>query len=271
MGLGDLVREASRDRVVAVGPWLFRVRRVNSDDLRRVGWAELEGSAAAREARQQVQDQAAVERARHLGGDAQADRKAAMVEADRRRQAAATFARMTSTPEGERAWVQRCDAYIRACVTHAGRVSGDALPDAVTVLELEQVADVAHELEPGVYLHPARIVLEETEQDLDATPARVWVHHLTAEQRILLGTVLIRLQSVAGEVRPFRGARGATSADRADGEGVRQDAARDPALGAGRGGAGGGGPRRDGPGDGGGVRGGAADGGGGPAAVTAAG
>lgn len=271
MGLGDVVRETQRDRVIAVGRWLLRVRRVNSDDLRRVGWAELEGSASAREARQQVQDQAAVDRAQALGGEAQADRKRAMLEADRRRQAAATFDRMTSTPEGQAAWTRRCDAYIRACVVGAGRLRDDIDAGPVAVHELEDIPQIAAELDPGVYLAPARIVPDEADADLDASPARVWIHVLTAEERILVGTVLIRLQSVAGEVRPFRGARGAAAADRADGEGLRADAARDPAAGAGGDRAGGVGPGRDGPSDGRGVRGGAPDGGGGSAAVTAAG
>lgn len=236
---------AARPRYVAVGRRLFAVRRVDTTALRRVGFAALEGSAIARTADARAADarREALAEAAELEGDARAD----AFEALREREAAAAARRqeaILATAEGDAAYRARLDAYVLAAVVRIAALRLDADVPAGTVLPANAEPDglavnLAEPGEPARYSEPITFVRDEAEVDLAA--GRVWLHVLTAEERILLGTAIARLQaeSVLAEVSCFRDGS-ATPADAApDRSGVRAPPARDPGPGAVASGAGG--------------------------------
>jgi hypothetical protein len=228
-----------RDWFIAVGQRIYVARRVNTDQLRLIGFAALEGSAAVKT----VEDQIAIERRklqdlRGLDGQAREEKAAQMIGtlqalAQQRLQA------MTRSPEQQAEYLRRCNAYICASVHRYGAVKpGVALPEFIHVLpdgtdastvavDLRDEEEIAADAKP-IYAEPLRFTEDERQHD----PANgvLWVHRIPQQHREALGTAIITLhhQATVGEVLPFRGAPG----DRRDvprsGKGVREVAAPGP-------------------------------------------
>lgn len=212
MRIGHLMSEALRERVVVLSPWVFVVRRVNSDDLRRVGWAELEGASDAVVARRQADDDRKIEQAKRVASN---PKSVAKLEADRtalrQRQAEMELQRMLGSASGQRAWLERCDAYIRACVVSAGRIrldrepakgaDGDPLP--IELFDLADLPSVAEAVDGSdAYTDPMTFVADQSQHDPEQ--GRVWIHVLSERQRVTLGSTLLQLQGVAPELAAFR-------------------------------------------------------------------
>lgn len=131
------------------GRHAYRVRRVRTADLARVGLAHLEGSEAYREIRAEL----AAERERQflaLGRTAE-EREAASAEADTARLTRTLRAldRLESTPDGRDALLARSDAYLCAAIDAAGeliepapraRIEREA-PSIVTHLDAQALPD----------------------------------------------------------------------------------------------------------------------------------
>jgi hypothetical protein len=109
---------------VAVGDMCWRVRRVNSAQLSAQGYDHLEGS----EAYKAVQADIARERREYLATLNQSDPTAkaeavAQVAVAERSRTLRRLEALESTPEGKRALLARCDAYLCASVDAAGRLA----------------------------------------------------------------------------------------------------------------------------------------------------
>lgn len=233
-----LIAESTRERYVVLGRTIYAVRRADSDALRHVGFAALEGAASVREAMDRIGAEQAdeVKRLNGMPADqraaAQAEVMARLTDLGQRRLQA-----MVATPSGDAAMLERCTAYLCAAVVGAGMLRADASDFGSVAVLADQVepSSVAEDLRDedeiaaGVaptYLAPIRYVRSQAEEDLDA--GRVWVQTLSIEQRSALGMVVIGLQSVASEVTPFRRAAGAAGGDLEAGNEVREVATRGP-------------------------------------------
>lgn len=213
MSIAHEIASQARERYVVLGQRIFAVRRVNSDDLRHVGWAALEGTASVREAQKRMAAEVRELRDRLNGTPAeQIAAERAKVGARLEQMAVEKLELLEGRPEGRNAFLERCTAYVCAAVCGAGRLlqrySGEALVlnDGV---DPDQIAEPLPDAGDGRirYLEPVRFVRLEADEDLDA--GRIWVHRLTEDDRRSLGLQCIALQSVASEVAPFRRAAGA--------------------------------------------------------------
>lgn len=210
----DVIEEFSRETIcfVALGRWVWRCRRVNTDQLRRVGHAHLEGSEAYR----RVQEEIARERKEqivahsHTDPEARAAALAKMAEAERTRALAKLHA-MTSKPESEEALLERCDAYLRASV--------DAGAQLATPVAGAQRYDDEPELAAG--WTPWTWVGADEPEDREA--GHVAIGRLPPSERILLGLAVQGAQEgvTRRRVEPFRAGPGAASAAAPPGDGVR--------------------------------------------------
>lgn len=230
-----LALAAATDRhLVVLGDLVLEVERVNSDQLRRHGWSELEGSSSAREALALVRQEKMAAREAASGNAPEVS--AARLEHHRTTVAAQSqkaFAALTARPEGQVAFVSRCTAYVCAMVVRAGFAKEGDLPGVKVTKAVGRLGVLPAGTDPATVtffkegeqpLETMRYVQDRSKEN----PAEgvLWVHRLTEEQRTALGLVLIGLQSVAPEVTPFRVATGGAPADPPAREGVREVAAR---------------------------------------------
>lgn len=229
--LRALSAAASGSYYAVIGRSVWRFKRVTSDSLRRVGFAALEGSRAARAAAEEAA-QAHREYLATFGALTPEDRQRALdglAERDAR-DARKRLADMLATEEGEKAYVARCTAYVRAAVT-----GGGLLPE-----DQDQGPEVRIVLTPpaGVEIEAFRIVSDKREATEDGPEPRVWVETIPERQRVQLGLAIQRALDVSPEVLPFRKVAGPSTETGAD-LGVGLAAARGADLVAGGGGAGG--------------------------------
>jgi len=228
-----LIAESAREHYVVLDRTIYAIRRINSDQLRHHGWAELEGASSVKAALEQIDREAEdlrkrIDPKRRKKPDDELRMK--LLELQRSRMLA-----IYSRPESAEAQLARCTAYICAAVVGAGRLRDDVdlkelvvvLPDDADPATLAEDLRLPDEIEhgaPPVYLAPVRFVQDEAAEDLDH--AITWVHRLSAIQRSTLGALVIDLQSVAGEVTSFRRAAGAAGGVLEAGEGDGALAAR---------------------------------------------
>lgn len=247
--LAAAIAATTKPRLIAWGDLVYRVIRVDSDDLRRVGFATLEGAASVREVDvrlREVQRQTRAKVSKLKPEEAEAElakakeREAALAE-DR-------LVALLGRAEAQVAVLDRYDAYICSAITGVGRlldtterhplgvVVDVSYEDRATVLEdLRDEAEVGAGAEP-IYIEQIRFV--QSEKDHDPDKGRVWVHSLNEEQRRLLGTAIAVLQSVAGDLVPFRLQPRAPADPGEAGDPIQQATARDPGPGTGGSGAG---------------------------------
>ena len=211
--LAATIAAPAAPKLIAWGDLVYRVRRVDSDDLRRVGFAALEGSASVREAETELRRLQREARARI----SKLTPEEAIVELEKAaaREAEIAEQRLVAVlgrPEGQTALLDRYDAYICAAITGAGRLlaTTERRPPGVVVdaddpaKVLEDLRD-QEEIEAGkepVYIEAIRFSQREAEHDPDR--GVVWIHALSEDQRRLLGAAIGILQSVTGALVPFR-------------------------------------------------------------------
>lgn len=246
--------ESTGNRLIVVAGMVLEVQRVDSDMLRREGWAALEGASSVREALERIRQEQQAERSAFAGTPeevrvARSQHNRELAEKSARR----TLEAMLSRPEGQVEFLRRCTAYLCAAVVRLGVARpdlelpiqdptvgpfallppGTPAPDVAKDLRTEEEAAAGA---PPVFLEPGGFVrLREQE---DAAAGRVWAHRLSEAQRMAVGSAILSLQSVAVSVRPFRGAAGDHHRDPPRGEGVREVAPRGPEARAGGPGAG---------------------------------
>lgn len=237
----EALAAAGHARYVVVGRAMFAVRRIDTDELRQVGFAQLEGSSAAKQAEAQIADERrqgeALIRAMTPGEAREAEAK----HIGRLRELQVSrFRSMIATPDGDRAFMRRCNAYICASVTRVGTLlEGVVLPDRTLIPDDEDPAGFAEDARseaevqagaPPVYSEPIQFVQDEA--DHKPSEGRLWVHLLSVSDRFTLGQAIMDMQtaSVVREVLPFRGgSRGRQDLPPTRGD-VRTDASRDPAV-----------------------------------------
>src|SRR5262245_47875262 len=129
------IAAASRPRYVVVGRAIWGVRRVNSDDLRAVGYAALEGSAAGRQAAAEMSKLR--REAKDLAAGATPDQIEAH-EVELQKQLRAVVERRDaafgSSADGARALQQRLDGYVVAAVQRCGILLDDVEYEKVDIL-----------------------------------------------------------------------------------------------------------------------------------------
>lgn len=234
--LHDIAQAARAPRYVAFGRLVLEVRRVNSLDLARVGYAHLEGSGAYRAWQDEQREQMELE----LSGATNPD----IPEADRARIRGEIEARHPRTIydwiqrspdqlDATSALLERAEAYLCAAVTGVGLLSDEAIdhvdgddphlfPDSV---DRDSLAG------PGG-LEVVELVKLDADEDVEA--GRLWVESLLPSEadRVTLGVRLLALQEVRSSLPgTFRSAPRADSADRRNGETVPPPAIRDPTAG----------------------------------------
>lgn len=194
--LAHLQAAASEPWYAIVDRAIYRFERVCSDDLRRVGYAHLEGSIAAaiaqEEAAQPLREQIAT-----AGLATEADRAArleALRQRDEERRARRTREALQSEA-GAAAALERATAYVCAAVTGGCLLPGDA------PAEPHGSVRVTRELPAGAEVEAFRFVPRRE----GAAGASVWVHTLSAGRRLALGNAIVAALDVAPEVLPFRG------------------------------------------------------------------
>ena len=156
----------------------LRIRRVNSEQLSRVGYDHLEGSEAYAVV---AQEQAREQQERLLRGvlaqqGADPAQTLAELATKERTDGIRRLIALTETPEKEAALLERCDAYLCAAVDGAAEVAHHGPPVVVTTL-----TDA-----PGAW-HPFRFVRIASGPD-DAEVGRLGRH-----TRTLAGLALISL------------------------------------------------------------------------------
>lgn len=211
MGIRQSAARAALDRVILSGPWALQVRRIRSEDLFAVGWAELEGSPSARQARKEAEKRAKIER---LRTQEQRDKQAELAANQEDLELSNAMDRVLSTAESAAAHVRRTTSYLLAGVVAMGE-----LREPVTELRIVDL-DEAKGLVDEEGMTPCTLVEDHGRMDLAATPARVWLGIFGETDRLTLGTTIMGLNNVAGEVRPFRVGSGAPPPAPPDREGV---------------------------------------------------
>lgn len=225
----SLAREFGESRLkptyVRLGRMVYRCRRVNADALLAEGYAHLEGSSSAREAVAQIEKQRKVEYLKSIGAAADDASALEKVELSADARNRARFEAWASTPAGAKAMRERANAYVCAAIDGAGRVRDDYTSTArLELLDESVLEDVLDQERGGHGIEPWRFVREEGQQDYDK--GVVWVHALAEVERVSLGMAIQQLNSVAGEVQPFRGGPRDARPSRSAGEPVRGAAAR---------------------------------------------
>lgn len=183
----NLAAEFAREIVgyVAMGPRVWRVRRVNSDLLRRQGHAHLEGSEAYRRVQETIKRERTeklVARGDHPSEEARAAAVAKVGEVERQR-AQQRLEALLATPESQAALLARCDAYLCASV------------DACALLETPLEFPRRFEAEPPLAT-PWKAwtwVIAEGDDDPESS-GRVHVGYLPEAARQLLGLAVQGLQ-----------------------------------------------------------------------------
>ena len=211
--MAAILAAPARPVLISFGRLVYEVRRVNSDDLRRVGYAVLEGESSVRAAEREIKDEARRARKllRGLSGEAKTT-EARRIEGELEEKEEKRLELMLESPQRQVALLERSAAYICAAIVGAGRLlDGVASPDLGTVIDAADPALVLEDLrsdaeieagKPPIYVEPIRYVQEEAEQDPDK--GRIWVHALPEGERRILGGAVIVLQGVSREIRPFR-------------------------------------------------------------------
>jgi hypothetical protein len=235
--MAAILAAPARPVLISFGRLVYEVRRVNSDDLRRVGYAVLEGAASVRAAEKEIKEES--RKARALLKATPAEELAeqeALAEERLAEISIRRFEALTATPQSQVALLERCGAYICAAVVGAGRLREEVeTPDLGVVVAADDPATVLEDLrsdaeieagKPPIYVERISYVRLEAEQNIDA--GRIWLHALPEDDRSLLGSAIILLQSVSREVTPFRLCPRGAPADRRAGEEVQPAAARDP-------------------------------------------
>lgn len=211
---------------VAYEHLVFRVRRVCTDDLRRVGHAELEGSEAYTAVRQQLErelTEAQIAAGQHESDEARAAAVARVAQV-RETRAIKRLQAMVSTPAGQDAMLARADAYL--CAALDGVAEGETWAAEPTVHLAEPPLRTAWE--------PWRWVRTEAEES--AEEGRVAIGRWPTAVREVVGlTVIGLLQGVTRRrVDPFPpGRRPAPESAPAGGD-LRSDAGGGDEVAAGR-------------------------------------
>lgn len=236
--MAALLAAPARPVLISFGRLVYEVKRVNSDDLRRVGYAVLEGAASVKQAEAEIKQES--KRARALLKATPAEELAEQQRLADERLEELSMRRLesiTATPQSQVALLERCGAYICAAIVGAGRLRAEVeTPDLGVVVSADDPAEVLEDLrseeeieagKPPIYVERISYVRLEAEQNIEA--GRIWLHALPEDDRSLLGSAIILLQSVSREVTPFRlSPRRSDDARRASEE-VQQAPARDPA------------------------------------------
>lgn len=192
----------SEPRYIALGTAVYRVERVVSDEIRRQGWATLEGASATQEALQRAQDDLLRAHDVSRGVDpATLDARSARDQEAEQDRARAVIAAMNRDAASQLAFLARCDAYVLAAVSGIGDPS-EPVDGAKVYPRGTVAADVSAEVVS------ARFVRARSEEDVDA--GRVWLHHLSEAERRNLGLLIqsVQQEDAAREVAPFRGGAG---------------------------------------------------------------
>lgn len=216
----SLINEFAREIVcyVSLGQWVWRVRRVNTDTLRRVGHAHLEGSEAYR----RVQEEIARERQEQIVAQSHPDEEsrqaalARMAEAEQRRSARKLQA-LVAKPESEAALLDRCDAYLCAAI------------DAGAVLAQPREGAHRYDEEPPLAKGWTPWVWTRDGEEADDTKGHVPIGFLSTTDRTLLGLVVQGAQEglTRRRVAHFRPGHGAASDPAPTGAGVRDGSGGD--------------------------------------------
>lgn len=234
--LGAAMAEEARPRYLVLGRRFFGIERVDTGSLHAVGFAHLEGSGAGRQADAEMQaerDRLAARELEVAGRKGKAADKA-------REQIAAARANMTNAriratlddPDGNRAFRQRCDAYVCAGVARVGAFLPDAsLPDYTLVPEEMDPATFAVDLRDDPtdgdpkFTEELRFVKDKAAADPDHD--KVWIGVLTDKERVQLGMSIMNFcaRSTLREVTPFRRERHVLPAAPRPGEDVPGDEA----------------------------------------------
>lgn len=206
--------EILKPRLVRQGDLVFRIERVDSTQLRRHGYATLEGSTAAQEA-------IAAAQAKYLR---EADESAGIPlatieerEAHNRRllseRNAAHLMALNRDAAGQVAFLARCDAYLLAAVSGVGTALEEVPSDADAVRpDLEMYDRDTDAAEVAEEIRDCRLVQSRAAHDTDR--GAIWIGVLSESQRRELGMVVMAIQNeeAAREVAPFRrGGRGAAT------------------------------------------------------------
>lgn len=217
---------AASDRFyVTLDATVFRFRRVVTDDLRRTGYAHLEGSGAAQRANAEAnaarREEIAILQANAKTPEEREKTLAALREHDAR-VANERMKAVLSTPEGERAFLDRMTAYMVAAVDGCGLLEGGAQ---------DGVPRVSEDCPDGVVIEACKLVTDERSADAEAEVPRVWVQVFGERRRIVIGSAIQQALDAAAEVLPFRVQRGHAAQDRPDLVGGRRPPKRDPQVG----------------------------------------
>lgn len=219
----DLSTERLGVRLVLLNAYVFGVRRVNSSDLLKQGFPTLEGSGAyskmLKEHRHAIEEIEAGLKDPRLD-EATKEQIRADLRAARERQQESLADVLVGDPDKAVAFLDRCRAYLCAMVVSAGRLLPEAEAAAIGIRgvprlvrsdwPIERMCEdlrTPEEIEAGeepCYMAPFRFVMSEDEADPNNNV--VWVHAYDNRETAGLGTVLMGLQEVAGNVTAtFRG------------------------------------------------------------------
>lgn len=216
--LAEAMAEEARPRYLVVGRRFFGIERVDTLALHAVGFAHLEGSGAARQADAELQAErerlAAQEREVAGRKGKAADKVREQIAAARKHMYESRIRATMDDPEGNRAFRQRCDAYICAAVARVGALLPDvALPEYGLIPDGVDPATFAVDLRDDPndgapeYSEDLRFV-----QDKAAASPKdgtVWIGVLTRKERAELGVSIMNVcaRSTVREVTPFRRGR----------------------------------------------------------------
>lgn len=207
---------------VAVGPHVWRVRRVNSDLLRREGHAHLEGSEAFRAVQARIKQERTerlVARGEYESEEARraAVERVAQVERERAQQ---RLEALLATEESRAALLARCDAYLCASID-ACAVLVDPVAEPV---RFDGPPPVQGTWEPWAWVR--------SEEDHDPSAGRVHVGFWPSSTRQLVGLAVQGLQEglTRRRVEPFPPGSGAAAPRVPAGAVVRDDAVAGAAV-----------------------------------------
>lgn len=247
--LAQQIAAPAKSRLVVLGSLVYRIVRVNSDELRRVGYAGLEGAASVRAVEAQLRQQQRELRAKLSG--LKGEQLEELLKAEAAKEEALLdlrYQRLLERPEGQTAMLERSTAYICAAVRGAGRLLDTTIrpldgnvvhceqDEAGSVLaDLRDEAQIAAGVAP-IYLEDLRFVPSESDHNPDK--GKVWVHALPEAARRVLGQAIADLQAITADLEPFRLRAGASAGSGRAGAEVQQAPARDPEVAAGGSGAG---------------------------------
>lgn len=250
--MGKLAAEIAapaKSRLVVLGSLVYRIVRVNSDELRRVGYAGLEGAASVRAVETQLRQHQRELRAKLSGLKGEALEELLKAEAAKEEALLdLRYQRLLERPEGQTAMLERSTAYVCAAVRGAGKLLDTTirpLDGNVVHCDLDEVASVLADLRDEaqiaagvapIYLEDLRFVTSEA--DHNPEKGRVWVHALPEAARRVLGQAIADLQSITADLEPFRLRAGEPAGPGRAGAEVQQAPARDPEAAAGGSGAG---------------------------------